>query len=122
MGVPYRLRTYAMDQPGLVHRITDLLQRHGINVEELTTRSQPRPETGAPLFSMELLMTVPPSVSIRTVRGELERCATSSTVTWSFRKQSRGESSGARVGARTVRRRAHELRARATARATIGEF
>jgi len=73
VGVPYRLNTYAMDQPGLVHRITDLLQRHGINVEELTTRSQPRPETGTPLFSMELLVTVPASVSIRTVRTDLER-------------------------------------------------
>lgn len=72
VGLPYRINTYAMDQPGLVHRITDLLQRHGINVEELTTRSQPRPETGAPLFSMELTVTVPASVSIRTVRGELE--------------------------------------------------
>jgi glycine cleavage system transcriptional repressor len=62
-----------MDQPGLVHRITDLLQRHGVNVEELTTRSQPRAETGAPLFSMELLITVPPNVALRAVRSELER-------------------------------------------------
>jgi glycine cleavage system transcriptional repressor len=73
VGVPYRVQTFAMDQPGLVYRITDLLQRHGINVEELTTRSTPRPETGAPLFSMELLVTVPPSVGIRAVRGELEQ-------------------------------------------------
>ena len=72
MGVPFRLRTYAMDQPGLVHKITDLLQRHGINVEELETRSLPRPETGAPLFSMELLMTVPSTVQIKIVRQELE--------------------------------------------------
>ncbi|MDB4972272.1 MAG: Glycine cleavage system transcriptional antiactivator GcvR [Myxococcaceae bacterium] len=73
VGVPYRVHTYAMDQPGLVYRITDLLQRHGINVEELTTRSQPRPESGAPLFSMELLVTVPASIPIRHVRAELER-------------------------------------------------
>ncbi|MDB4985512.1 MAG: Glycine cleavage system transcriptional antiactivator GcvR [Myxococcaceae bacterium] len=73
VGVPYRVNTYAMDQPGLVYRITDLLQRHGINVEELTTRSQPRPETGTPLFSMELLVTVPAPVPIRSVRAELER-------------------------------------------------
>ena len=73
VGVPFRVRTFAMDQPGLVHRITDLLQRHGVNVEELTTRSQPRAQTGAPLFSMELSITVPPGVSIRSVRGELER-------------------------------------------------
>jgi glycine cleavage system transcriptional repressor len=72
VGVPFRLRTFAMDQPGLVHRITDLLQRHGVNVEELATRSQPRPETGAPLFSMELQVTVPPTLSIRTLRSELE--------------------------------------------------
>jgi glycine cleavage system transcriptional repressor len=73
VGVPFRVRTFAMDQPGLVHRITDLLQRHGVNVEELTTRSQPRAQTGAPLFSMELLITVPPSIAIRSVRSELER-------------------------------------------------
>jgi glycine cleavage system transcriptional repressor len=71
VGVPFRLKTYAMDQPGLVHRITDLLHRNGINVEELETRSQPRPQTGAPLFSMDLLMTVPASVPIKRLRAEL---------------------------------------------------
>lgn len=73
VGIPYRLNLYALDQPGLVHRISDLLQRHQVNVEELTTRSQPRPESGAPLFSMELLITVPGATPIRTLRGELER-------------------------------------------------
>jgi glycine cleavage system transcriptional repressor len=73
VGLPYRLHLYALDQPGLVHRITDLLHRHGVNVEELVSRSQPRPETGAPLFSMELVVTVPASTAIRTLRGELER-------------------------------------------------
>jgi glycine cleavage system transcriptional repressor len=73
VGLPYRLNLFALDQPGLVHRVTDLLQRHGVNVEELTTRSQPRPQTGAPLFSMELVITVPASVALRTLRGELER-------------------------------------------------
>jgi glycine cleavage system transcriptional repressor len=72
-GVPFRLRIYALDQPGLVHRITDLLQRHRVNVEELTTRSQPRPQSGAPLFSMELTITVPAAVAIRTLRSELEQ-------------------------------------------------
>lgn len=71
VGVPFRLRTYAMDQPGIVHRITELLSRHGVNVEELQTRAQPRPQTGAPLFSMELLMTVPPTIPIKRLRDEL---------------------------------------------------
>lgn len=69
--LPFRLRIFALDQPGLVHRITDLLQRHQVNVEELTTRSQPRPESGAPLFSMELLIAVPAAVAIRALRSEL---------------------------------------------------
>jgi glycine cleavage system transcriptional repressor len=73
VGLPYRLNLYALDQPGLVHRVTDLLQRHGVNVEELVSRSQPRPETGAPLFSMELVITVPASAPIRTLRSDLER-------------------------------------------------
>lgn len=73
VGVPLKLKTFAMDQPGLVHRITDLLQRHGVNVEELTTRSTPRAETGAPLFSMELRITVPSALPIRTLRAELEQ-------------------------------------------------
>jgi glycine cleavage system transcriptional repressor len=72
VGIPYRLRTFAMDQPGIVHRVTDLLHRHGINVEELETRSQPRPQSGAPLFSMDVRLTVPPEVSIKKLRADLE--------------------------------------------------
>ena len=72
VGVPFRLKTYAMDQPGIVHRITDLLQRHGVNIEELETRSAPRPQTGAPLFSMDMLVTVPAAVPIKKLRSELE--------------------------------------------------
>lgn len=71
VGIPYRLRIYAMDQPGIVHQITDVLHRSSVNVEELETRSQPSPQSGAPLFSLELRMTVPPQLPIRTLREEL---------------------------------------------------
>lgn len=72
IGVPYRLRIFAMDQPGIVHRITEVLQQSDVNVEELETRSQPRPQTGAPLFSLELRMTVPAELPIRVLRAELD--------------------------------------------------
>src|SRR4051794_33150782 len=29
-GVPFRLKTYSTDQPGIVHRISNLLQTHGV--------------------------------------------------------------------------------------------
>ena len=71
VGVPYRLRIFAMDQPGIVHQITDVLHRSSVNVEELETRSQPSPQSGAPLFSMDVRITVPADVAIRELRGEL---------------------------------------------------
>lgn len=71
-GVPYRLRTYAMDQPGIVHRITHLLHEREINIEELQTNLQPGSVTGTPLFTMHLRMTVPTSVPLPILRRDLE--------------------------------------------------
>ena len=72
-GIPFRMRTYAMDQPGIVHRITHLLHERRINVEELATRLEPGSVSGTPLFSMELRMTVPPVVQMGELRRDLER-------------------------------------------------
>lgn len=71
-GVPFRLKTYSMDQPGIVHRITSYLREHGINVEELETRLESAPFMGTPVFTMEILMLVPKKVSVKTLRLALE--------------------------------------------------
>jgi glycine cleavage system transcriptional repressor len=71
-GVPFRLKTYSMDQPGIVHRITSYLREQGVNVEELTTRLESAPFMGTPVFTMEILMVVPKSVSVKTLRQALE--------------------------------------------------
>jgi len=71
-GVPFRLKTYSMDQPGIVHRITSYLREHKINVEELETRLESAPFMGAPVFTMEILMLVPRQVSVKTLRTALE--------------------------------------------------
>jgi glycine cleavage system transcriptional repressor len=71
-GVPFRLKTYSMDQPGIVHRITSYLRGEGVNVEELTTRLESAPFMGAPVFTMEILMVVPPKVSVKKLRTALE--------------------------------------------------
>ena len=71
-GVPYRLQTYAMDQPGIVHRIAHLLHAHGVNIEELQTRLEPRSYTDTPVFTMDLRMTVPTNLQIRELRDELQ--------------------------------------------------
>jgi glycine cleavage system transcriptional repressor len=71
-GVPFRLKTYSMDQPGIVHRITSYLREHDVNVEELVTRLESAPFMGAPVFTLEILMVVPPKVNVRTLRQALE--------------------------------------------------
>lgn len=70
-GVPYRLRTYSMDQPGIVARLTELLRRHEVNVEELETRVESAPFAGTPLFLLEAVVTLPKGKSLRALRDDL---------------------------------------------------
>ena len=53
-GIPYRLKTYSLDQPGLVHRISAVLRTHGVNIEDLAARQESAPFAGDPLFTMEM--------------------------------------------------------------------
>jgi len=71
-GVPFRLKTYSMDQPGIVHRITSYLREQHINVEELETRLESAPFMGTPVFTMEIVMLVPKTVSVKKLRHALE--------------------------------------------------
>lgn len=69
--VPYRLKTYSMDQPGIVARVTEVLRKHNVNVEELETRVESAPFAGTPLFLLEAVVTLPAGTSARKVRDEL---------------------------------------------------
>jgi glycine cleavage system transcriptional repressor len=71
-GLAFHVSTYAMDQPGIVHRITHLLHERGVNIEELQTRLEPGSYTGTPQFSMELTMTVPQTLPVKQLRADLE--------------------------------------------------
>src|SRR5262245_34417509 len=39
-GLHYRLKTYSMDQPGIVARLTNLLRQHAVNIEELVAHQE----------------------------------------------------------------------------------
>jgi glycine cleavage system transcriptional repressor len=71
-GLAFRLKTYSMDQPGIVHRVSDLLRKHHVNIEELETRLESAPFMGSPIFTMELRMHVPAQTRVPTLRKELE--------------------------------------------------
>src|SRR4051812_14050418 len=67
-AVPYRLRASAIDQPGLVHRLSHLLRAANVNIESLETHLKPAPITGTPMFEMEIVVSVPRSTSIAKLR------------------------------------------------------
>ena len=71
-GLPFRLKTYSLDQPGIVARISQVLRESGVNIEELSARQESAPFDGSPLFLTEMRLTVPASVSLGKLRSDLE--------------------------------------------------
>ncbi len=71
-GLPFRLKTYSMDQSGIVHRYTSYLKERNINIEELETSLESAPFAGTPVFNLEIRMTVPTSVNVPELRRALE--------------------------------------------------
>jgi glycine cleavage system transcriptional repressor len=71
-GIPFKLKTYSMDQPGIIHKISDLLREHNVNIEELSARQESAPFAGDPLFLMEMRITIPATVSLQTVRSKVQ--------------------------------------------------
>lgn len=71
-GLPFRLKTYSNDQPGIVARLTNLLRAHGVNIEELSAWQESAAFAGTPIFITEMRLTVPPGVLLRNLRSELE--------------------------------------------------
>jgi glycine cleavage system transcriptional repressor len=71
-GRPYSLETVSLDGKGIVHSVSALLRKYGINIEDLETRTDRAPLTGAPLFRMKANIVVGPTVAISALRRELE--------------------------------------------------
>lgn len=71
-GLPYRLRTYSLDQPGIVARLSRVLRENGVNIEELSARQESAAFAGSPLFMTEMRLTVPPTLALGKLRRELE--------------------------------------------------
>jgi glycine cleavage system transcriptional repressor len=69
--ISYLLSAVALDQPGIVHKVTHLLSEHQVNVATLETRVSHAPDSGTPVFSLELLAQVPAKLPIARLRQAL---------------------------------------------------
>lgn len=55
----YKVEIVSMDEPGIVHHVTDFFAQREINIQALQTDSYSAPHTGTPMFSMQLLVEIP---------------------------------------------------------------
>ena len=81
-ALPYRLTATAMDQGGLVHRIAHLLRQHNANIENLDTHLTAAPITGAPVFEMDLTMSIPKETSLAKLRQSLGTLCDELNIDW----------------------------------------
>jgi glycine cleavage system transcriptional repressor len=81
-AIPYRLSTTAMDHPGLVQSVAHVLGRLGVNIESADTALKPAPMTGAPLFAMELVVSVPATTRVSELRERLAEVCDDLNIDW----------------------------------------
>lgn len=72
-GEAWTVAVYGVDRPGIVHRVSDLLAREGVNIVDLTTRVIGEPSR--PAYAMLLEVTVPPELDVEELRGRLSELA-----------------------------------------------
>jgi glycine cleavage system transcriptional repressor len=84
-AIPCHLSATAMDQPGLVHRIANLLKAMDINIEDLRTSLTNAPITGTPLFELELTMSVPAELPLSRLRQSLGALCDQLNIDWQLR-------------------------------------
>jgi len=71
----YTIELVGQDHPGIVHDITGVLTRHGINVQELETTVQSASMSGESLFIAHATIFVPRDVSMERLQDEMEALA-----------------------------------------------
>ena len=84
-ALPYRLVGTGIDQPGLGHRLAHLLREMNVNIESLETRLTPAPYTGAPMFELEAVLSVPRATQLSQLRQKLGAACDEINMDWDLR-------------------------------------
>ncbi len=64
------------DQPGIVQKVSRVLAQHDVNIEELTTSTEPAPDTAAPLFRAKMRLSGCSPEARAAIQTKLEAIAT----------------------------------------------
>lgn len=83
--LPLKFKVIAMDHPGIVQKVVNLLHRHNVNIESLDTQVNRAPLSGAPLFDLILETKVPMETPIARVKEDLAALATEMNLDLNFK-------------------------------------
>jgi glycine cleavage system transcriptional repressor len=68
--VSYSADVVCLDQPGVLHALSGFFSSRGIDIGDITTRTYHAAHTGAPMFSVYLVVHVPTRIHIAALREE----------------------------------------------------
>jgi glycine cleavage system transcriptional repressor len=73
--LPYSIDVVCLDQSGIVSGLSGFFASRGIDIAEVSTRSYPAAHTGAPMFSVQMIVNVPSRIHVAHLREEfMEFC------------------------------------------------
>jgi glycine cleavage system transcriptional repressor len=58
----YTLQAIGVDRAGIVAKVARCLADHAVTIAEMTTQSRPEPESGTPIYTMQMALAVPENV------------------------------------------------------------
>ena len=68
--LPYSIDVVSLDQGGIVAGLAGFFAGRGIDIAEVSTRSYPAAHTGAPMFSVQMIVNVPSRIHMAHLREE----------------------------------------------------
>jgi glycine cleavage system transcriptional repressor len=71
-ALPCRLLASCLDHPGVVHQLSSVLSRLGVNIESLETKTDESAMSGTPIFGLDARLSVPSQVNLHALRQELD--------------------------------------------------
>jgi len=71
----YSIELVGQDRPGIVYEITEVLAKHGVNVQELETTVQSASMSGESLFMADARIFIPREADLEKLQDELEDLA-----------------------------------------------
>lgn len=68
--LPYSIDVVSLDQSGIVSGLSGFFASRGIDIAEVSTRGYPAAHTGAPMFSVQMIVNVPSRIPVAHLREE----------------------------------------------------